>query len=307
MATATTGALAANRVNTLNNPGAGIIAGAALADTSAAAGTLVAPNGYQAAQLTSPTQWAVTPEQTVQGQLATLADPNNPNYQSWATAGKQVAAANGFTGNSTMRDTGILNSVIQNATPIATADASTEAKAAGYNADQSNQFATTNVNAQNAALANKYASDMNAANIRQTSANALQNTQYQMQMETMKENNATKIQNSTNAATAYNNFVSAVNNIQNNTGLSSEGKQNAIEQQQTLYQNSLSGLDGAFSSGVPNVSSWLTFAPTTTTGSATGATWTPDHYDYTQGAMVNSSGQQNPNGQPGAAQPYSGG
>src|SRR5476649_3067568 len=59
---------------------------------------------------------------TVQGQLTSLIDPNNPYFQQWSTAGKQMAAANGFT-NGSLQQTGILNSVMQNATPIATADA----------------------------------------------------------------------------------------------------------------------------------------------------------------------------------------
>jgi hypothetical protein len=99
--------------------------------------------------LGAPTKWDITSDQTVQGQMKNLIDPNSPYYQQWATAGAQDAAARGFTGNSSIRSTGIMDSVMRGATPIATSDASTYAKAAGYNADMPNQFAISNQNASN--------------------------------------------------------------------------------------------------------------------------------------------------------------
>lgn len=111
----------------------------------------VPQTAYKPALLGTPTQWSVTPDQTVQGQMKNLIDPNNPYYQQWAAAGAADAAARGFTGNSSLRDTGILDSVMRGATPIATSDAATYAKSAGYNADQGNQFAVANQNATNTA------------------------------------------------------------------------------------------------------------------------------------------------------------
>lgn len=90
--------------------------------------------------LVAPTKWDVTADQTVQGQMVKILDPNSPYYQQWVTAGKAAALSNGFSNGSLMQ-TGILDSVMRGATPIATVDAGTYAKAAGYNADQENQTA----------------------------------------------------------------------------------------------------------------------------------------------------------------------
>lgn len=114
------------------------------------------PNASEAAQykatlLGDPHKWDVTAEQTAQGQMQRMADPNSPYYQAWATAGAQDAAARGFTGNSSIRDSGILDSVMKNATPIALNDAGTYAKSASYNADEKNQFGILNQNASNTA------------------------------------------------------------------------------------------------------------------------------------------------------------
>lgn len=131
-------------------------------------------SSYTPSLLKDPAKWDVTKDQTVAGQMEKYADPNNPYAQMWGAQGAMGAAARGFTGNSTIRDTGILNSVMANAAPIASADASTQAKAAGYNTDESNQFSVANQNATNtagafnAAQANqlatsKYTADTSAA------------------------------------------------------------------------------------------------------------------------------------------------
>ena len=60
--------------------------------------------------------YGVTADQTVAGQMKNLIDPNNPYYQQWATNGAQDAAARGFTGNSSIRDSGILDAVMRGAT-----------------------------------------------------------------------------------------------------------------------------------------------------------------------------------------------
>lgn len=106
---------------------------------------------YNPATLANPANWNVTTDQTTQGQMSKMIDPNNPYYQAWANAGAQDAAARGFTGNSSIRDSAILDAVMRNATPIASADAATYAKAAGYNTDQLNQNALQNFNAANVA------------------------------------------------------------------------------------------------------------------------------------------------------------
>ena len=89
--------------------------------------------------LAAPTGWNVTPEQTVEGRISGIIN---------GTVGQQARGrAMGM-----MNERGLTNSSIaisagedaayNAAIPIATADAATFAKAAGYNSDQSNQFAT---------------------------------------------------------------------------------------------------------------------------------------------------------------------
>ena len=121
-------------------------------DTTGAAQTANAVTaGYNPTTLGTPTKWDITANQTTQGQMSSLIDPNSPYYQAWKNAGANDAAARGFTGNSTIRDSAIMDSVIRNATPIAQSDAAINAKAAGYNADMPNQFAVANQNANNTA------------------------------------------------------------------------------------------------------------------------------------------------------------
>lgn len=111
------------------------------------------PNGafnYMPATLGSPTQWNVTPQQTVQGQLKEIIDPNGALAQQARTRGMQYANDRGLL-NSSMGQTAADSALYDQAMQIANADATIYAKAGGYNADMSNQFATQNVNAQNTA------------------------------------------------------------------------------------------------------------------------------------------------------------
>ncbi|MBC3919152.1 hypothetical protein H8L32_16795 [Undibacterium sp. CY18W] len=162
-AAGTAGTSAAGSTGAASSNGSGIInrtTGGAAPPPSAGLGGNGTSNVYQGAsgayqynpaQLANPASWAVTADQTTQGQMSKMIDPNNPYYQAWANAGAQDAAARGFTGNSTIRDSAILDAVMRNATPIASADAATYAKAAGYNTDQLNQNALQNFNAANVA------------------------------------------------------------------------------------------------------------------------------------------------------------
>lgn len=213
-----------------------------------------------AAQVGTPTQWGVTPNQTVQGQLTSLIDPNNPYYQQWATAGAQDAAARGFTGNSSIRSTGIMNSVMANALPIATSDAGTYAKAAGYNADEQNQFAIKNQDATNQMLTanlsantQKYLSDQSAATQK---AVQQMSTAGQMAISQAHDANSTLIQNNQAASSAYTNYVAAIAQIDQNTAMDSAAKQAAITTQTQIFNNAIAGLTAA-TPGTPNVTSPL--------------------------------------------------
>lgn len=143
--------------------GGGASGGGIVSNANAASGVNVNPaqnagvvpgaNGasnYNPAQLGNPTQWNVTAPQTVAGQIQSIIDPNS-------ALGKQAVAQGQIMAN----DRGLLNSSISQtasqselnklALNIASADAATNAKAAGYNADMPNQFAVQNTNSQNTA------------------------------------------------------------------------------------------------------------------------------------------------------------
>jgi len=192
-----------------------------------------------AAMLNDPSKWTVTGDQTTQGQLAKLLDPNSALYQAWATAGKQQAAANGFTGNSTMRDTAMQNSILQNATPIANADAATFAKAAGYNTDEQNQFGLANMNASNALnLANlsastqKYTADQSASTQK---AIASMNNESQALISKVHDENSVLINNNSAASTAFNNYAATVANINGSKEMDENAKRTAIETATNIY------------------------------------------------------------------------
>jgi hypothetical protein len=113
-------------------------------------GNVAAPNAstYDAAQLNDPTKWNVTPDQTVEGRINNLTDPNNPLIALARTRAKEEQNASGRL-NSSMAETAADVAAYQAALPIAQSDAATFSKSAGYNADQSNQFAVHNVDSTN--------------------------------------------------------------------------------------------------------------------------------------------------------------
>jgi hypothetical protein len=100
-----------------------------------------------AADIQKSTDWDVTKEQTVQGQMETLTKDlaNNPVYQSIADAMRRSAAAAGG-GNSLMAESAAYDKVIGLAFNIATSDAATYAKSAEFNASMKNQFSLANNN-----------------------------------------------------------------------------------------------------------------------------------------------------------------
>jgi hypothetical protein len=205
-----------------------------------------APAAPTAATLGAPTQWQVGANQTVAGQMKNLIDPNNPYYQQWATAGAQDAAARGFTGNSSIRDTGILDSVMRGATPIATSDASTYAKAAGYNADMSNQFAMKNADLQQQmAIANlsantqKYLGGLSADT--QKTVAQMSNASQQA-ISQAHDANSVLIQSNQAAAQAYQNYVNAVGTIDIQPGMDEHAKSTAIATQTAIFNQAIAGL-----------------------------------------------------------------
>lgn len=87
------------------------------------------------------TNWNVTPEQTVQGQMDQLTKNigTNPVYQSLAAQLTRASAAQGNQ-NSLMAETAAYNQVVGLAYNVASQDAATYAKSAEFNATMANQF-----------------------------------------------------------------------------------------------------------------------------------------------------------------------
>lgn len=103
-------------------------------------------------QLTGPTPWVVTPDQTVAGQYASLMQAGNPAIQA---AEQTTLRANAQSGgnNSLMAQNAASLAGSQVALTIATADAQTQAQAGQFNAAAANTFATQqDAFVQNAAL-----------------------------------------------------------------------------------------------------------------------------------------------------------
>ena len=230
--------------------------------------------GYAPTTLSNPTKWKVDPNQTVQAQMTSMIDPNSPYYQAWKTAGAQDAAARGFTGNSSIRDTSIMDAIIRNATPIATSDASTYAKAAGYNADTENNFAIKNQEASNSAgqfnsgAANtmaqaklssdtsKYATDKGSATSLATAQISADTQKYvsnlssdtqakianlnnasQAAISKAHDDNAVLLSSNSDAQNAFRDYVNSISIIQNNDKMSGEAKAQAMIANQSVYNS----------------------------------------------------------------------
>lgn len=196
-----------------------------LPSTSAASST-------NASQLGNPNQWNVNSDQTTSGQLQKLIDPNSAMAQSWMHAGANDAAARGFTGNSTIRDTAMMDSLIRNATPIAQSDAAINAKAAGYNADMPNQFAMTNVGANN---------QLNLTNVNANNQKLISsmNNESQQIISRAHDANAVLIQNDTGAQQAYNSFIGSVAQINQNDKMDATAKARSVEAQRILFNEAI--------------------------------------------------------------------
>lgn len=176
--------------------------------------------------------------QTVQGQMASMTDVNNPFYQKWSTAGKEMAATNGFT-NGSMQQTGILNSVMQNATPIATTDAA--------NANAVTNLNTVNQNASNTA----YAGAQNQAKLQDSQqANSLASTNAQLgtTASTTNANNATSLSNAgTSAGASMSNSAGNVTGALTQTAVT---EINRINMDQTMTPAAKQAAIAAVQSGV---------------------------------------------------------
>lgn len=254
------------------NPG-GIIGGGGTAAPET-------PEEPQVAQLGAPTAWNVSADQTVEGRINKIIN---------GTVGQQAKAQSlgemnerGMS-NTSIATTAGLDAAYRAAIPIATNDAATFSKAAGYNADQSNQFAVRNMDATNAmaqaALQAKTQMNLGQLQARtqlttaqlsaQTQLSVAQlNADTQAQMKNLDidfqtaanaltQANKTLLDTNGQAATAMNTAMSAINNIQNNNQMDEDTKTRAIAQVWADVQTQLKVLGAV--SGL-NLTQGLNFA-----------------------------------------------
>jgi len=157
----------------------------------------VASNQYvqsiEPSTLGSPEKWAIDKPQTVQGQIADITSADSPLMQQAATRAKQQMAPRGLL-NSTMAVQAGQEALYNAASPIAQADAATYNKAAGYNADEQNQFAMQRFTAGNQiAAANAEAQNRQSA-LNQTELNKSELQRYTVQVDAATREQAANIE-----------------------------------------------------------------------------------------------------------------
>ena len=187
----------------------------------------------QAAQVATPTQWNVTAPQTVQGQIKDIINPNSPIMQQARTGALEQMNSRGLA-NSSMAITAGDDAAYRAAIPIATADASTYAKSASYNADAQNQ-----VNLANAQYANQAGQSNLSANTQTSIAKMNDDTQKQLStldvatrtnLQTLQNENQVLLNTNSQASSLFSNATSALNNITMSTTMDEATKQDASEQ-----------------------------------------------------------------------------
>lgn len=223
-----------NKPYEITNPGGGANPG----------GVFNAGGGIVNSALGGITPWNITAPQTVAGQIQNLTDPNSPLIQQARTRALQGMNARGII-NSSLGLSAADAAAYDAAMPIAQADAATQAKAAGYNADQQNQQYTLDKNLSNSwnqALlqsdTTKYTANLQAEtqklnNESQQLISRLNNEQQVVLANLNNENNRL-LNTNRDAATAYNNSMQYINAINSNPNMDEEAKTRAVAQ---VYYN----------------------------------------------------------------------
>lgn len=125
-------------------------------------------SNYNPAQI-SAANWAVKPNQTVQGQVKSIIAEDSPLMQQAATRANQQVNARGLINSSIGVGAGQA-ALYDAAMPMATQDASIEANASKFNAEASQQTAMANQNASNSALQFNAAANQDGSHFAQTNA-----------------------------------------------------------------------------------------------------------------------------------------
>jgi hypothetical protein len=242
-----------NVTPTVNVTGGGVLTPAQSSDP-----TKTSASTYNAATVATPTQWAVDPSQTVQGQLGSILSSGSPLMQQAETQGLLTANKRGLL-NSSIAAGEAQNAMISAATPIANADAATNAKAALYNTDITNTTAATNAATTNKASefnaqADNYNAQFNASN-----AYNKQQDLFKANVEaTLAQiNNEHSAENQQGAVfgTLSNDFSKAILQINTDTNMNQQSKDYSIKQLYQVYKAQLSMLSNI--GNVPDVSALL--------------------------------------------------
>lgn len=200
--------------------------------------TVGAPGAGGVAQVGQPQPWQVTPDQTVEGRIQSIISAGNPIIQMARTKALEGMNSRGLV-NSSMAQQASDAAAYQAALPIAQADAATASKAASYNADEANQFGLQDMQAQN------------QRGLQQLTG------QTQVQMQQLQNDNSKLLQTNNQAATAFNQALVSMTNVNLNDKMDATAKTEAIAQIQRDLQSQLKALSAT--SGL-NLSSQLNFA-----------------------------------------------
>jgi hypothetical protein len=249
---------------------------------------------YAPTLLGDTTKWDITPDQTVAGQLTKVLDPNNPIIQQAMSQGMQIANERGLL-NSSISQGAAQNAAYTAAVPIATSDAATNAKASGYNADESNQFKVQNANYSNtasqfnAAQTNDMAKTVLSAQTQQAIAQLQAQTQTnlaylddttktnlaklgndnQVALAQIEANYHDLMQSNASASDLFKQITANITNISMSNELDATAKQTAVNNQLQMLKNGL-GVNGAITN--LNLGSLLDFSGVNTQASAPAST-----------------------------------
>lgn len=188
-------------------------------------------------QVVTPTSWEVNPEQTVQGQIGKMLDPNSILNTQAQTFANQQMNARGL-GNTSLAVSAAQDAMYKNALPIAQQDASIYAQSGQFNANAKNQMALANADTATKLQIQKIQSDtsLSLADKQALTQAALQKADSDVKMKLQKIQADTSLgladkQAMTQAALqqADNDVKLRLQDVQSNTSMSLADKQSALQ------------------------------------------------------------------------------
>lgn len=200
--------------------------------------------GAQSQQLGAPQAWQVTDDQTVEGRINKIIGAGSPLFDRARARATEDATRRGLS-NTSMAVTAGEAALYDAAMPIAQADASTFARAAGYNSDQSNQWAVRNVENENQfklqdkSLGGQMQLQSQQAQSQKDLALIQRDTQVQLSQldatnkaaaDAVVQQNQRVLETNQQANAAFQTAMGAVNNIQNNNQMDGGTKTQAVAQ-----------------------------------------------------------------------------